>query len=127
MEFTFDSPKMVRFAPSRDELDSESEEGKQTLRRKKRLAVQRLGPQNAQKLYTRLLELAAASNVAELVAGDPHEYSGERGGIYSLDLARGGRLLFRPDHRETPTTPAGNIDWKSVSRVVIIHIGGHLK
>jgi len=127
MEFTFDSPKMARFAPSREELDSEAEEDKQALRRKKRLAVQRLGPQNAQKLYARLLELAAADNVAELIAGDPHEYGGDRKGIYSLDLARGGRLLFRPAHRQAPTTPAGNIDWKSVSRVVIIHIGGHLK
>lgn len=118
---------MARFAPSWEELDAESEEDKQTLRRKKRLAVQRLGPQNAQKLYTRLLELAAAENVAELIAGDPHEYGGDRKGVYSLDLARGGRLLFRPGHEETPTTPAGNIDWQKVTQVVIIHIGGHLK
>lgn len=127
MEFTFDSPKMARFAPSREELVSESEQDKRALRRKKRLAVQRLGPQNAPKLYTRLLELAAADNVAELIAGDPHEYSGDRKGIYSLDLAGCGRLLFRPGHRETPTTPAGNIDWQRVTQVVIIHIGGHLK
>jgi len=65
--------------------------------------------------------------VAELVAGDPHEYSGDRRGIYSLDLARGGRLMVRPNHRETPTTPDGNIDWQNVSSVVIIHIGGHPK
>jgi len=85
------------------------------------------GRKTPKKLYTRLLELAAADNVAELIAGDPHECGGDRKGIYSLDLARGGRLLFRPAHRESPTTPAGNIDWKRVSRVVIIHIGGHLK
>ena len=127
MEFTFNSPKMARFAPGRKELDAESEEDKQALRRKRRQAVQRLGAQNAQKLYTRLLELAAAANVAELIAGDPHEYGGDRKGVYSLDLARGGRLLFRSGHRETPTTPAGNIDWKKVTSVVIIHIGGHLK
>jgi len=67
---------------------------------------------------TRLLELAAAANVAELSAGDPHEYSGGRKGIYSLDLSKGGRLLFRPDYKEPPKTPAGNIDWEKVAKVV---------
>ena len=127
MEFTFNSPKMARFAPSREELDSELEEDKQVLRRKRRQAVQRLGAQNAQKLYTRLLELAAAANVAELIAGDPHEYGGDRKGVYSLDLTKNQRLLFRPNHKKTPKTSAGNIDWKNVTKVVIIHIGGHLK
>jgi len=87
--------------------------------------VQRLGPQNAKKFYTRLLELAAAANVGELFAGEPHEYRGGRKGIYSLDLSRGGRLLFRPDYKEPPKTPAGNIDWGKVAKVVIIRIGGH--
>jgi len=116
---------MARLFPNREELISESEEDKKALRQKRKLAVQRLGPQNAQKLYTRLLELAVSANVAELVAGDPHEYSGGRKGIYSLDLAKGGRLLFRPDYKEPPKTPAGNIDWEKVAKVVIIHIGGH--
>jgi len=41
---------------------------------------------------------------------DPHEYGGDRNGIYPIDLARSCRLLFCPARRESPTTPAGNID-----------------
>ncbi len=122
MEFTFNSPKMAKFAPSQEELASED---KKALRKKMNLAMRKLGAQNAKQLYKRLPELDAAANVSELVAGDPHEYSGDRKGIYSLDLARGGRLLFRSGHKKTPRTSAGNIDWKRVTQVVIIHIGGH--
>lgn len=124
MEFTFDSPKMARFAPSQEELASGD---KKALRKKMKLATRKLGTQCAKQLHNRLSELDAAANVAELVAGDPHEYSGNRRGDYSLDIGKDGRLLFRPNHRKTPTTPAGNIDWKNVTKVIIIHIGGHIK
>jgi len=124
MEFTFKSPKMEKFSPSQEELACKDEK---MLRKKINLAMRKLGAQNAKQLHKRLSELAAATNMAELVAGDPHEYSGNLRGVYSLDLAGGDRLLFRSNHRETPITPAGNIDWKNVTKVIIIRIGGHLK
>jgi len=43
IEFTFISPRMAGFAPNREALDSESEEDKQGLRRKRMQVVQKLG------------------------------------------------------------------------------------
>jgi len=87
------------------------------------------GAATEKRLTTRLTDLRNAENVLELKAGDPHEYTGEEyskgQGRYSLDLAGGNRLLFRPNHEETPKTKAGNINWQEVTKVTIVHIGPH--
>ncbi|MDD9802224.1 MAG: killer suppression protein HigA [Deltaproteobacteria bacterium] len=120
MEISFDPPRLERLAPGWRMVASQP--GEISSERAK-VARRKLGDTTAKKLYERLRELAAAANVDDLVAGDPHEYSGEE--TYSLDLGRKNRLLFRPTHQPAPKTKAGNTDWKRVTSVTIFHMGPH--
>lgn len=88
-----------------------------------RVMKKRLGSQGAKKLRRRLADLAATSRVSDLVAGDPHPYTGDKKGLYSLDLDGGRRLLFEPSDDPPPTKPDGGIDWSQVTSIVIVFVG----
>lgn len=120
MEISFDPLRLEKLVPGWRMVASRP--GEITSERTK-VARRKLGGIAAKTLYERLRELTAASNVGELIAGDPHEYSGEE--TYSLDLGRKHRLLFRPTLQPAPKTKAGNTDWKQVTSVTIFHIGPH--
>jgi hypothetical protein len=85
-------------------------------------ARRELGEQGFRKLRTRLAELAAAANVAALVAGRPYPLSGALDGHLSLRLDGGRRLVLRPALRPPPLAPAGGIAWDAVRQVEITHI-----
>lgn len=86
-------------------------------------ADKRLGPKSSKKLRTRLADIEAASNVSELIAGRPHPYTGDKSGLFSLDLHGGNRLLFEPLEEPPPTKNDGGIDWSNVESIFIVFIG----
>ena len=86
-------------------------------------ADKKLGTNSGKKLRTRLADIDAASNVTELVSGRPHPYTGDKDGIFSLDLYGGDRLLFEPLKKPPPTKDDGGIDWSKVESIIIVFIG----
>ncbi|MCI0667689.1 MAG: killer suppression protein HigA [Methylococcaceae bacterium] len=89
------------------------------------LAQKKLGADCARKLRSRLGDLEAASRVTDLIAGNPHSLKGDRIGQFALDLARGWRLVFAPDHQPCPKRVDGSINWFEVTIVCIEYIGDY--
>ncbi|MEE8058283.1 MAG: killer suppression protein HigA [Pseudomonadales bacterium] len=92
---------------------------------KRREADKTLGTDSSRKLRARLADIDAASNVSELVAGRPHPLSGNRKGEFSLDLARGNRLVFTPEEIPPPQKEDGGTDWTMVDKIVVVFIGDY--
>lgn len=92
---------------------------------KKAAAVKALGDIGARKLQSRLADMAAASRVTDLVAGNPHPLKGDRLGQFALDLAGGWRLVFAPANDPMPRRDDASIDWSAVTIVSIEYIGDY--
>lgn len=92
---------------------------------KKATAVKALGDIGARKLQSRLADIAAASRVTDLVAGNPHPLKGDRLGQFALDLAGGWRLVFAPANAPIPRRDDASIDWSAVTIVNIEYIGDY--
>lgn len=90
-----------------------------------READKRLGRDSARKLRARLADMVACANVSELHAGRPHPLTGGRHGQFSLDLAGGMRLVFRPEYEPPPERECGGIDWGRVESVIVVFIGDY--
>lgn len=88
-------------------------------------AQKKLGSDCARKLRTRLADLEAAANVSELTAGRPHPLLGDRKGQFAVDLAKGFRLVFAPDHDPCPRKDDQSIDWSNVTIICIEEIGDY--
>ena len=88
-----------------------------------READKNLGQNSSKKLRTRLADIEAASNVSELIAGRPHPYTGNKVGLFSLDLHGGDRLIFESLEKPPPTKDTGGIDWSKVESIVVVFIG----
>ena len=91
----------------------------------KAAAVKALGDIGARKLQSRLADMAAASRVSDLVAGNPHPLKGDRIGQFALDLAGGWRLVFAPANDPIPRRDDASIDWSAVTIVSIEYIGDY--
>ena len=92
----------------------------------KREAVRSLGPNSAKKLQSRLSDIEAAPNVQDLPpVGNPHPLVGGRQGQFSVGLAGGKRLVFKPNHNPVPKKDEGGINWKLVTSVTIVFIGDY--
>jgi proteic killer suppression protein len=92
---------------------------------KRAVAVKKLGDIGARKLQTRLADIAAATRVADLMAGNPHPLKGDRRGQFALDLAGGWRLVFAPANEPIPRRDDASIDWSAVTIVCIEYIGDY--
>lgn len=97
----------------------------QDLCNKKVVAVKKLGDIGARKLQTRLADIAAASRVSDLIAGNPHPLKGDRHGQFALDLTGGWRLVFGPANEPLPRRDDASIDWSAVTIVCIEYIGDY--
>lgn len=97
----------------------------QDLCNKRAVAVKNLGDVGARKLRTRLADIAAASRVSDLLAGNPHPLKGDRQGQFALDLAGGWRLVFAPANEPIPRRDDASIDWSAVTIVSIEYIGDY--
>lgn len=88
-------------------------------------AVKRLGPRMARKVMQRMMELQAADTLADLSRLPParcHELTGDRKGVFSVDLEHPYRLLVVPDHDPVPVLDDGGIDRRAVTRIEVIEI-----
>lgn len=92
---------------------------------KQATAVKKLGDAGARKLRARLADLAAASRVTDLVAGNPHPLKGDRLGQFAVDLAGGWRLVFASANDPVPRRSDASIDWSCVTIVCIEYIGDY--
>ncbi len=88
-------------------------------------ASRRLGPDNATKLRRRLADIIAADNVTDIIAGNPHSLKGDREGQFSVSLAGGTRLVFKPDHDTVPKRKDGSVNWASVTSITVCFIGDY--
>lgn len=91
-----------------------------------REAVRSLGQNSAKKLQARLSDIEAALNVQNLPpVGNPHPLVGDRQGEFSIGLAGGKRLVFKPNHDPIPKKDDGGINWALVTSVTIVFIGDY--
>lgn len=85
----------------------------------------KLGPRNAEKLQQRLAELQAAPDLEAmklLPAARCHELSGNRKGQIAVNLVDPKRLILVPDYDQPPTKEDGGLDWKLVTRILVLDI-----
>ena len=85
----------------------------------------KLGEADARKLQQRLAELQSAETLEDmrcLPAARGHELTGDRKGQLAVDLVHPRRLVFEPDQTPPPTKEDGGLDWKQVTRIVIVEI-----
>jgi proteic killer suppression protein len=85
----------------------------------------RLQAKCAEKLKQRLMELRAADTLFDISHLPPprcHELSGDKAGIFSVDLEHPYRLLFVPANNPIPLCEDGGIDRKRVTAIEIITI-----
>lgn len=97
----------------------------QALCEQQRLMTRELGNNCCRKLRSRLADLMAAANVAELTAGRPHPLKGNRAGQFAIDLHGGKRLVFEPAHNPLPTREDNSIAWELVTKIRIVFIGDY--
>lgn len=97
----------------------------QTLCEQQRRMQKELGDLCGRKLRTRLADLRAVANVADLSAGRPHPLKGDRAGQFALDLHGGKRLVFEPANNPVPTREDESIAWNLVTKVRIVFIGDY--
>lgn len=97
----------------------------QAICEQQRLMTKQLGDNCSRKLRTRLADLCAAANVAELTSGRPHPFRHDRTGQFALDLHGGKRLVFEPANNPIPTRDDDSIAWDLVTKVRIVFIGDY--
>ena len=85
-------------------------------------AQQDLGTNVAKKLKRRVADLRASPCVKDLVAGRPHELSGNRNRHVALELCEGYCIVISNNHAHVPMLDSGGTDWSRVSRVKIVEI-----
>ena len=79
----------------------------------------------ARKLQQRLMELKAATCLADVSKAPPprcHQLSGNLEGQLSVDLEHPYRLLFIPANDPVPVTQDGGLDWPQVTEIEIVEI-----
>jgi plasmid maintenance system killer protein len=84
-----------------------------------------IGKNAEKKLKQRLTELKAAdvlSDISHLPPSRLHELTGNRSGIFSVDLEHPYRLLFMVANNPVPLKEDGGIDKRSVTEVEIVEI-----
>lgn len=97
----------------------------QILCEQQRVMTKELGNDCSRKLRTRLADLRAAGNVAELSSGRPHPLKGDRAGQFALDLSGGKRLVFEPANNPVPKRADDSIAWDLVTKVRIVFLGDY--
>jgi plasmid maintenance system killer protein len=88
-------------------------------------SIRKLGPKIARKLQQRLMELKAASCLADISRVPParcYLLSSNREGQLSVDLEHPYRLLFIPANDPIPVTQDGGLDWSNITEIEIVEI-----
>jgi len=74
----------------------------------------------AKRLRSRVADLRAADNVAELVTGNARIHDHD---CYIIDIYKDWRLIFKANHSSIPLRADRHVDWKRITRIQIIEIG----
>lgn len=84
----------------------------------------RWGDELAKKLRRRLADLEAADSLDEMrnLPGRCHELTGDLDGSLAVDLKHPYRLIFRPNHKPTPTKDDGGLDWSQVTKILVTDV-----
>lgn len=87
----------------------------------------RHGPRMATLIKRRLFELSDAETleVMRTLPGRCHELRENLKGWLAVDLVHPDRLAFEPDHDPLPTRDDGGLDWKQVTKIVVVGIGDY--
>jgi toxin HigB-1 len=85
-------------------------------------AKRELGEAVAAKLRHRLADLRSAVTPQDLVAGRPREVEEGDRTMMAVELTDGVRLLFCPNHNDTPRLDSGRVDWTRVTRIQVLEI-----
>ncbi len=73
----------------------------------------------------RMAVLAAAPTLAEVSHKPPerrHELKGNRKGQFAVDLDKGYRLTFKPEHNPVPKKADGGLDLLKITAITIIDV-----
>lgn len=87
--------------------------------------IRRWGPEQANKIKQRMVELLAADNLETLRTLPQvraHELSGNRSGQISLDIKHPYRLLITPDYENPPRKEDGGLDWKKTTKIKVLGV-----
>lgn len=83
------------------------------------------GAPRTKKLKTRLMELRAAENLAQISRVPPprcHELTADRKGQLSVELDQPYRLIFIPANDPVPRKEDGGLNWEAVTQIEILEI-----
>lgn len=85
------------------------------------LAREAFGGSLAEKLKSRLADLAAAYVASDLLAlaGKPRELTGDRRGQMVMDIVDKQCLVFQSGHANERLLQSGDVDWSRVRRILI--------
>lgn len=83
------------------------------------------GDQCAKKIAQRLLDLRAATTLADVGRLPParcHELTAARSGEFAVDVKQPYRLIFVPEHDPVPRKADGGIDLGQVTAITVIGV-----
>jgi hypothetical protein len=73
-------------------------------------------------LRIRLADLRAASNIFDVLLGNPERLDHGKSFDYKVDLCDGYQLIFTANHITKPLLTNGDLDWSQVRRIKILKI-----
>jgi proteic killer suppression protein len=87
--------------------------------------TKQFGKENARYIMRRMMVLRAAPSLAQVSFRPPerrHELTGEKKGIFAVDIKNPFRLTFKPDHNPLPLKEDGGIDLEKVTAITILEV-----
>ena len=87
------------------------------------VAVQHYGEPVARMLTHRLADLLSATNLTDLIAGNPTVLDGAPRWRIVVGLCDGYQMVICPNHSSTPILSSGELDRKNIVRIKILDIG----
>lgn len=85
----------------------------------------KFGPHIAQNLKKRLADLRAATNIYDVVAGNPQTF-GKNKSQMQIELSNGFQIILSANHPVNPMND-GSVDWHNVSRIKVVRINNDRK
>ena len=82
-----------------------------------------LGNKNAEILKHRLADLCAATNIYDMITGNPRVFEGKNEQQYKIDISSKISINFCANHINNPMLKSGKINWSKISRIKIMMIG----